>query len=183
MRLVVWPRSLASMVRVNPTRRNFQEQIEELIAEYNAGAKTVEQFFTDLLAFMEKLQAEEQRAGAEGLTQEELALYDLLLSINVKLTNKDRAAVKELSRELPKKLEKRLVIDWRKFEKTRAGVRVAIKNTLENLPKAYDDFAYEAALQAIFEHVYESYWGEGRSKYSEATATEVSVDAVGGGIA
>jgi type I restriction-modification system DNA methylase subunit len=30
---------------------------------------------------------------------------------------------------------------------------------------------YEAALEAVYEHVYESYWGDGKSKYVEAAAT------------
>ena len=42
---------------------------------------------------------------------------------------------------------------------------------LEELPEAYDPAAYERVVAAVYEHVYESYWGEGKSKYSEPGAT------------
>jgi type I restriction enzyme R subunit len=64
----------------------------------------------------------------------------------LKLSKKDREATKKIARELPKLLEKKLVIDWRKSQRARAAVRAAIKDALDVLP--------------------ESYWGEGKSKYA-----------------
>jgi hypothetical protein len=40
---------------------------------------------------------------------------------------------------------------------------------LKDLPDAYDDVKFEAALEAVYEHVYESYWGEGKSAYASVT--------------
>ena len=60
-----------------------------------------------------------------------------------------------------------VVIDWRKSQMRRAGVRVAIKAVLRDLPEAYDEAAYEKAVEAVYKHAYESYWGQGKSKYSE----------------
>ena len=52
----------------------------------------------------------------------------------------------------------------------RARVRLAIEDTLdEGLPRAYTKKLFESKSDAIFEHVYESYAGEGKSVYS-ATA-------------
>ncbi len=156
-----------TLVRLNPTRRNLREQLEELIAEYNDGARNAAQFFQELLAFMKnKVTPEEQRTGAEGLSQEELALHDLLLPPDLKLGKKEHDIVKKLARELPKKLAPKLVIDWRKSQRARAAVRVAIKRALETLPQeTYSDERYERLVEAVYEHVYESYWGEGKSKY------------------
>jgi hypothetical protein len=38
------------------------------------------------------------------------------------------------------------------------------------LPEAHGPEAYERVVATVYEHVYESYWGEGKSKYSEAAA-------------
>jgi type I restriction enzyme R subunit len=159
-----------ALVRLNPTRRDLREQLEVLIADYNDGARNVEQFFQELLAFMkDKVRPEEKRGIAEGLTQEEIALHDLLLVDEVKLSAEDRELIKKAARELPKRLAPKLVIDWRKTQRARAAVKTVIQDVLdEALPDAYDKEAYEKLVAAVYEHVYESYWGEGKSKYSEA---------------
>ena len=51
----------------------------------------------------------------------------------------------------------------------RARVRLAIEDVLdEGLPRAYTKDVYSAKCSALFEHVYESYLGDGRSVYAEA---------------
>ncbi len=159
-----------AMVRLNPTRESLRGQLEALIADYNDGAHTVDQFFKDLIEFMKKVEAEESRAGGKGLSQEELAIDDLLVDAEVTLGAEEREALKKIALNLPKKLAKKLVIDWRKTQRGRAAVRTTIKDVLEDLPEAYGPKAYERVLASVYEHVYESYWGEGKSKYSEAAA-------------
>ncbi|WP_437528254.1 type I restriction endonuclease subunit R [Sorangium sp. So ce726] len=158
-----------TLVRLNPTRKYLGEQLERLIADYNAGARNVEQFFEDLLTFMKKLEAEDARAEHEGLSREEFALFDLLAAGAVKLNVNERDVVKTIARELPKKLAPKLVIDWRKRQRARAAVKVTIERELEALPEeTYSTDMYEMLVGAVYEHVYESYWGEGKSKYSDA---------------
>lgn len=161
---------LDTLVRLNPTRGNLREQLEELIAEYNDGARNTEQFFQELLAFMkDKVEPEERRNGAEGLSQEELALHDLLLPPDLKVDTKEHEVVKGLARDLPKKLAPKLVIDWRKSQRARAAVKVTIKRALDALPQeTYSDEVFEKLVEGVYEHVYESYWGDGKSKYSTA---------------
>ncbi len=50
----------------------------------------------------------------------------------------------------------------------RAAVRVEIKGALRDLPVAYDELGLVAAIEAVYEHVFESYAGDGVSKYTEA---------------
>ena len=54
------------------------EQFRELIEEYNSGSMNVETFFQQLMLFTQGLNQEEQRGLAEGLDDEQLAIYDLL---------------------------------------------------------------------------------------------------------
>ncbi len=54
------------------------------------------------------------------------------------------------------------------FRFSAAGrVRLAIEDALdEGLPRAYSKELYQTKCAAVFEHVYESYQGEGKSVYS-----------------
>ncbi len=54
---------------------------------------------------------------------------------------------------------------WRSRQQTRAAVFVAIQNVLENLPQKYSDDEYSIKCEAVYQHVYDSYYGAGRSVY------------------
>jgi len=46
---------------------------------------------------------------------------------------------------------------------------LAIEDGLdEGLPRAYTKETYQTKCNALFEHVYESYMGDGKSSYTEA---------------
>ena len=65
------------------------------------------------------------------------------------------------------RLRQLLTISWRQHVGARARVQLAIQDTLdEGLPRAYSKELYETKCAAVFEHVYESYQGEGQSVYS-----------------
>ena len=71
------------MVQLNQTRMNFLEEFQKMIDEYNSGAANIETFFARLMAFTQKLSEEEKRAISEQLTEEELAIFDLLTKPDV----------------------------------------------------------------------------------------------------
>ena len=160
-------RRVANLVSLNPTRSNLHEQLERLIAEYNAGAHSTDQFFQELLAFMKTLEKEESRGTDEGLSAEQLTFYDLMRVSVGRLSETDREAVKSIARGLPTVLKPALVIDWRKSQRARAKVKAGIKDALDSLPDAYTSEQYEQVVESLYEHVYESYFGEGESKYGE----------------
>ncbi len=160
---------LKKMVRLNRQRMDYMRQFQRLIDEYNAGSRNVEQFFEDLIEFTQNLSAEEQRHIAENLSEEELALFDLLTrKPKVKLTKKERVQVKTAARELLDVLKaEKLTLDWRKHHQSRAAVRVAIEQFLDQrLPDAYTKELFTQKCQAVYLHIYESYFGEGRSVYA-----------------
>jgi type I restriction enzyme R subunit len=46
---------------------------------------------------------------------------------------------------------------------------LAIEDALDDgLPRAYSKELYQTKCRAVFEHVYESYQGEGKSVYAES---------------
>ena len=75
-------RKLNKMVRLNRTRMDYYEKFQQMIADYNAGAANADAFFAQLVKFARDLSDEEKRGIAEELTEEELALFDLLTKPN-----------------------------------------------------------------------------------------------------
>jgi len=157
------------MVRLNRTRMDYLEKFKSLIDDYNSGAINVEVFFDRLVQFAKELSEEEQRTITEHLSEEELAVFDLLTRPELKLTKKQRADVKKVARDLLATLKRqKIVLDWRKRQQTRAQVRLAIEETLDRLPKPYTPEIYEQKCELIFQHVFESYYGPGRNLYESA---------------
>ena len=138
-----------------------------MIDEYNAGSSNVETFFAKLMAFTKKLNDEEKRGLAEQLTEEELVIFDLLTKPDMTLTKQEAAEVKKVAKSLLEKLkQEKLVLDWRKQQTTRAMVLVAIKDVLDDLPRAYSKELYEQKCDLVYQHFYEAYMGQGKSVYA-----------------
>ena len=75
---------LAEMLARNPSRMDYQHKYEEIVADYNRekDRATVEETFRRLTELMDELDAEQRRAVEEGLSEDELALFDLLKKDN-----------------------------------------------------------------------------------------------------
>lgn len=157
------------LARLNPTRVDLVERFEKLVADYNAGSINTEAFFKELLAFRKTLSEEEARVLSEGLDEEHLAVFDLLMRPAPELSEAEKAQVKKVADELLATLKRgKLVLDWRKQQSTRAAVRVAVEETLDRLPDAYTRQVYAQKCEAVYQHVFDSYWDDGRSVYQLA---------------
>ena len=119
---------LAEMLARNPTRMDYQQKYEEIVADYNREKDrvTIEETFRRLTEFMDELDAEQKRAVEEGLSEDELALFDLLNKDN--LSKAERERVKQASRSLLASIKARLSELERFWEKeqTKADVQVFI---------------------------------------------------------
>lgn len=157
---------LQEMVRRNRSRIDLLEKFQQMIADYNAGSRNVEEMFEELMRFVRELDEEQRRGVAEGLSEEELALFDILTKPAPKLTEKDRKQVKAVIRELLETLKaERLVLDWRSRQQSQAAVRQAIEIELDKLPEAYEADLYQTKCDLAFKHVFDSYAGPGESVY------------------
>ncbi len=151
------------MIRASRTRADFAEKFEALIDSYNAGSRSIEELFAELMALSRSLDEEQQRHVREAISQEELVIFDILTRPAPELTADERAEVKKVARELLARLKELLVLDWRKKSGARAQLQLAIQDTLDTgLPHAYTPELYRQKCAAVFEHVYESYPGRGR---------------------
>jgi len=161
---------LTRLVRLNRTRMDYLEQFQAMIDAYNAGSLNAAEFFEQLRVFAQSLDAEEQRAVSEQLSEEELALFDLLTKPDIVLTDADRQRVKAAARELLATLKAgKLVLDWRKRQQSRAEVRITIEKLLDQrLPRAYTPELFDQKTTIVFQHIYDAYYGAGRSIYDVA---------------
>ena len=91
---------LEKLIRMNKTRADYLAKFEELIESYNAGSRTIEELFEELLAFSRSLNDEQQRHVSEHLTEDELTVFDLLTRPGPDLTDEEREEVKKVARQL-----------------------------------------------------------------------------------
>jgi len=160
---------LRRMVRLNRSRMNYVERLQQMIDEYNAGSINVDVFFDRLVKLAKELSEEEKRSISEQLTEEELAVFDLLTKPEMDLAEKEERAVKRVARALLETLKReKLVLDWRKRQQSRAAVRLCVEETLDQLPPAYAKDIYLVKCDVVYQHVYDSYFGPGRSVYAVA---------------
>jgi type I restriction enzyme R subunit len=158
---------LARMVQLNPTRANYRDKFEALIASYNAGSRSVEQIYKDLVHLSLQLSQEQQRHIRENLSEEELAMFDILLQSAPDLSDSERAKVKQSARELVEKIKQLLVLNWQQKAAARAQLKLLIEDALDiGLPRAYTPELYQQKCEAVFAHIEQAYPERDRSVYA-----------------
>ena len=157
---------LADMLKRNASRVELAEKFQRLIDAYNAGSQNIEILFAELVDFARELTIEEQRGVAEGLSEEELALFDILTKPEPKLTKAEEAEAKRVCRAMLETLKReKLILDWREKQQARAGVMQAIKLQLRQLPPPFTRDVREEKQARAYAHVYDHYFGAGQSAY------------------
>ena len=119
-------------------RMDYYKRYQDIIADYNREKDrvTVEDTFTRLFELAKSLDAEQRRAAEEGLSDGELALFDLMF--REKISKSDRERLKQASKTLLASLQELLqtMPDWTQNTTTQAEVRVFILDTLwQTLPR------------------------------------------------
>jgi type I restriction enzyme R subunit len=151
---------LNQMLKHNPLRMDYYKKYQEIIAEYNRDKDrvSIEETFAKLVDLADSLDAEQRRAVQEGLSEEELALFDLLARED--LTKADRERVKTASKELLASLQRLIapMEQWTQKEQTQADVKVFIMDSLwQALPNPpFTDDDKTAAAEEVFAHVWQN---------------------------
>ncbi len=141
-----------------------------MIEAYNSGALSIEQLFAELVTFTKDLNDEEQRHLREQISEEELAVFDILTRPGPDLTPMEIEAIKKVCKDLLAKLKtEKLVLAWRTKRTTRAAVRIEIEKMLDSgLPEKYTTELFEQKCGVLFQHVLEKYPESGESVYEAA---------------
>ncbi len=159
---------LAQLVKLNSSRADFAEKFQKLIDEYNSGSKNVEELFAELKTFAQALTTEERRHVAANLSEEELAVFDIITKPAPDLTKNEEEVVKKVCRDLVATLKReKLVLDWREKQQARAGVMQTIRLALRppHLPESFDRDLRAEKLALTYAHVYDHYYGPGENAY------------------
>ena len=159
---------LERLVRLNRTRANFTDKFEELIDSYNAGTRSIEELFEELVILSRNLSEEQQRHVRENMTEEELVIFDILTRPAPELAPEERSEVKKVARDLLNKLKMLLVLNWREKSTARSQLKLTIEDVLDTgLPRSYTPDLYRQKCSALFEHVFESYPERDGGVYAE----------------
>jgi type I restriction enzyme R subunit len=94
----------------------------------------------------------------------------LLRRADIALSEKEQAEVKRVVRELLEALKReKLVLDWRKKQQAQAAVRKTVRDMFNaTLPPSYSKEICDEAYAAIYQHIFDSYYGMGKSVYANA---------------
>lgn len=150
---------LADMLARNPMRMDYRVKYEGIIADYNSekDRTTIEETFRRLVELVHSLDEEQARAARENLSDDELAMFDLLIRDD--LTKADRERVKEASRDMLTSIKARLAeLDrfWEK-EQTKGEVEAFILDEIfVKLPSPpFTPEEKELVAQNVYVHVWQ----------------------------
>ena len=153
----------------NPTRYELVARIEKLIEAYNAGSVNIDEYLKRLIELSKTLSAEEERSIREGLTEEELAIFDLLTQPEPMLTDEERDRVKASARKLLEHLHEKLIQDWRRkidvLNDVDSTIRRVLDQSLPEDPYTVDIFGRKVGM--VLEHVLTAYGDNGESAYAQ----------------
>ena len=150
---------LAQMLARNPLRMNYEKVYQDIISAYNQDKDraTVEDTFAKLTALVNDLTAEQSRAIAEGLSEDQLALFDLVQRDG--MSKKERELIKQASKDL---LAGVLAViaplnRWTEKEQTQAEVETFVLDhiyqTLPEPPYSADEKA--SLAQLVYRHIWQ----------------------------
>lgn len=147
---------LRQMMEVNHTRTDFAQKLHDIVARYNSGGSSTENYYEELVKFTEGMKAEDERHVREGLSEDELELYDLLKK--AKLTKAENQKVKLAAKHLIIRLlgshPKVLVQDWWKDGQTQLKVKSVIEAVLDDdLPESYERREFKEKCEKVYDLV------------------------------
>ncbi|MNY30005.1 hypothetical protein D3C86_1640840 [compost metagenome] len=130
------------------------QRLQNVIDAYNSGATSTENYYDELTAYAQELKEEAERHIREGLTEDELELFDLLKkdTLTQEETQRVKLAAKHLLRRLVQELPKVLVQNWHQSAQTQKQVRAEIERVLDaDLPKSYDRTTFKQKCDNVYE--------------------------------
>ena len=158
---------LEAMLKHNPLRMDYYKKYTEIIAEYNheKDRVTIEETFAKLMDLAQSLDAEQQRAAEEGLSEDELALFDLLKK--PRMSKAERERVKEASQRLLDSINKLItpIQGWTGKEQTQAEVEVFILDQLSLfLPRPpFSEDETQRVAKRVYNHIWRQSLADGAS--------------------
>ncbi|SDE53581.1 type I restriction enzyme, R subunit [Pricia antarctica] len=108
--------------------RKLKEELEKVLGKYHKNSLDSIAAIKHLLDIANEFKEDDKRTKELGLTEDELAFYDLL-SANSALLN-EAGPIQDLVHTVVASVKKNLQLDWTKKENARAAIRLAVKKEL-----------------------------------------------------
>jgi len=145
---------LEQMMKENATRADFAQRLQEIVDRYNSGSSSADNYFDELVQFTKDLKDESERHIREGLTEDELEIFDLLKKEKMTKdeTQRVRLAAKSLLHRLLKEPPPVLIQDWFKDTQSKERVKSTVQEILNvHLPESYDRALFTKKCDTVFE--------------------------------
>lgn len=107
---------------------SLREELGKVIDRYHSNALDSYATIAELIERAKELQHEDERTKALGLSEEELAFYDILAA--KKELIKVEGPIQDIVHGVVKAVKSNLQLDWAKKENAKASIRLAVKKEL-----------------------------------------------------
>lgn len=107
---------------------SLREELEKVIERYHNNALDSYATIAELVERAKDLQNDDKRTEELGLSDEELAFYDILAA--KKDIIKEEGLIQDIVHAVVKAVKKNLQLDWTKKENAKAAIRLAVKKEL-----------------------------------------------------
>ena len=107
---------------------SLKEELEKVIDRYHNNALDSYATIAELVERAKELQKEDTRIFELGLSEEELAFYDILAA--KKEIIKEEGPIQDIVHGVVKAVKNNLQLDWTKKENAKANIRLAVKKEL-----------------------------------------------------
>jgi len=108
---------------------SLKEELDKVLGKYHKNSLDSIAAIKHLMDIATEFKNDDKRIKELGLTEDELAFYDLL-EANQKLLNK-AGPIQDLVHKVVASVKKNLQLDWTKKEDARAAIRLAVKKELK----------------------------------------------------
>lgn len=111
--------------------KSFREMLENMIKQYHNRALTSAQIIKDLVDMANKMQKEDSRTRELGLSEEEIAFYDIVKQGHEAILEDDKT--KEIAKNLVRIIREKTqnAVDWTNKEDVQANIRATVKRLLK----------------------------------------------------
>jgi type I restriction enzyme R subunit len=107
---------------------SLKEELEKVIERYHNNAIDSYATIAELVERAKELQQDDKRKSELGLSDEEIAFYDILAT--KKDIIKEKGLIQDIVQGVVKAVKSNLQLDWTKKENAKAAIRLAVKKEL-----------------------------------------------------
>ncbi len=129
--------------------RSFAEMLERAVRRYQNRAITAVEVLEELIELARQIREADRRGEQLGLSEEELAFYDVLAACQGPEVALADEALRTVAREVLQVVRANVTVDWSVRENARAQLRVLVKRVLRK--HSYPPDRQDQAAQTVVE--------------------------------